>query len=126
MGCNLKTTKFLDCAIIGVCRAIWLDSIFHKIVFASLLKKNLLQCLLSEKGSFLRGRKFFPFRTDPFSEGSWCVGKNTESHTIVFSLVKQGQKSTKYIQSPKCVFSVYIYFYIDILGYLVAFGQDHN
>ena len=34
-GCNLKTTEFLDCALIGVCAVIRLNTVF---VFAHFLK----------------------------------------------------------------------------------------
>ena len=40
----------------------------------------------SENGSTLKGKnllnesKFFPFRVDPFSEGDWCAGMQSESH----------------------------------------------
>ena len=33
-GCNLKTTEFLDCALIGVCAVIRLNTVFIKFAFS--------------------------------------------------------------------------------------------
>ena len=53
--------------------------------FASLLKRGLheKEWICSQpfwKGSTLKGRKFILFEVDPFSEGTWCIGKQTGSH----------------------------------------------
>ena len=50
-----------------------------------------LFCPSSEKESSLKGKNllpFFPFRVDPFSEGSWCVGKQRGSHKIFLTCTK--------------------------------------
>ena len=47
-----------------------------------------------------KGNNFLPFRVDPFSEGTWCIEKQTDSHKKIVSLVNNGGKSTKCIQSP--------------------------
>ena len=47
-----------------------------KIVLASLLKRG-----LSKMKEFApHGSKFFPFRVDPFSQGTWCAESQTGSH----------------------------------------------
>ena len=42
-GCNLKTTEFLDCALIGVCAVIRLNTV----LITFLLKKKKKNCTLS-------------------------------------------------------------------------------
>ena len=37
-------------------------------------------CLPSEKESSLKGKNLLPRKVDPFSEGTWCAGKQTGSH----------------------------------------------
>ena len=55
------------------------------------------------KGVYSKRKEFFPFRVDPFSEGTWCALKEskqdvTEVYPLVVKIVK---KSTKCIKSPK-------------------------
>ena len=79
---------------------------------SSLKEKNLLQgrnpFLLEppEKGVHPKrkefaplGNKFFPFRADPFSEGTWCAVEKTWSHKNV-SLVKKGGHFVLCTQRP--------------------------
>ena len=62
-----------------------------------------LFCLPSEKGSTLKGKNLlpvganFPFRVDPFLEGTCYVSKQSGSHKGC--LEKNGRKSTKFIKS---------------------------
>ena len=37
------------------------------------------------------GGKFFPFRVDPFSEGAWCAGIQTESYKSYLPCQKWGK-----------------------------------
>ena len=39
------------------------------------------------------GSKFFPFRVDPYSGGTWCAGKQTGSPKGI-SLIENCEKST--------------------------------
>ena len=43
--------------------------------------------------------KFFPFKAETFSEGTWCAGKQTGIAKVV-SLVKHGLKSTRCFHPP--------------------------
>ena len=63
-------------------------------------------CLLSEKGSTLKGKNLLPVEANsllldstPFHNELGFVLKKTGSHTVV-SLGGNGDKSTKFIQSP--------------------------
>ena len=50
-GCNLKTTKFLDCALIGVCAVIRSNTVFRH--------ENLLLILISTLDKILCGYPLF-------------------------------------------------------------------
>ena len=54
-------------------------------------------CLPSEKEPTLKGKNSFPFRVDPFLEGTWYAGKQTASHKSCL-LCKMGQKSYQVYQ----------------------------
>ena len=47
--------------------------------------------LPSENGSSPVGRKFFPFRADPFSEGLWCTGQKQEVINVIFLVKNDGR-----------------------------------
>ena len=60
-GCNLKTTEFLDCALIGVCAVVRSITV-------------LLQRVYYKKKEFAPGEsKFFPFTVDFFQEGGKII-----------------------------------------------------
>ena len=41
-GCNLKTTEFLDCALIEVCAVIRSNTVYHYVVFKDSLQQQSL------------------------------------------------------------------------------------
>ena len=57
-------------------------------------------CLPSERGSTLKGSKFFPFRVDLFWEGDWWTGKQRGSQKVV-SLVQKME------ENQLCLFSLH-------------------
>ena len=65
--------------------------------FASLQKKKVDY---KRKELSLHWSQFFPLRVDPFSEGAWCTGRQTESQESCTPCKSSGN-DTKAIQSPR-------------------------
>ena len=64
------------------------------------------QILSFYRVDFHFGSKFFPFRVNTFSEGTWCVGNQTKSQKL--SPLYRMEKNVRSVSSPlKTVYCIY-------------------
>ena len=62
-------------------------------LFANSGDPDLLKRDFSKRKEFApKGSKFFSFKEDPFSEGIWCVKKQTGSHKRLSPLTEMAKK----------------------------------
>ena len=95
-GFNLMGHKFCDCLFVFLHTKSLLKWVYSKrkefvpagdkfcdFLFVFLHTKSILKGIYSKKIRICSPRiKFFPFRVDPFSEETWCAGRQIGSHKL--------------------------------------------
>ena len=78
-NCLTKIIHTSNCMVFFISYCLYHENIRGKTLSGKATLKSVLRPLW--KGSTLKGgEQILPFRVDPFSEGTWCVGKQARSY----------------------------------------------